>query len=210
MLREIKFVKTKRDAMKILLRYRDNLSTGPDPAEKMRLRFFLGKQLKRVWGLHFEEKHPADRLPVGVPRPTPKPDSEPYFVAVYPGHEGYRFIPLVTHGNKIQCSVEIRYGRWRSGGGARIFDNGDLDARLKALLDGLSAPAKGNTLDFSRVLPEHQSNTCYVLTEDDRLIDRVSVETFEILDAPKGQKEDNLETVFHVMVTLRPFSPLVV
>jgi hypothetical protein len=195
--------------MKILLRYRDNLRPQADPAQKMRLRFFLSNQLRRVWETHFEPKHPRAELPHSTANKLPKPNSPSYFHTVFDRYPTYRFIPLLTHGNKIRCHLSIRYGRWRTGGLARVLDNGDLDARLKVLFDGLSVPQL-DQLDFSAIRAEHQANECFVLAEDDRLIESLDVETFEILDAPPGgEQRDEHETVFHIMATLTPFVEIV-
>jgi hypothetical protein len=189
--------------MRILLRYRDNLPAKADSADKTRLRFFLSRQFKRVWETHFEKRHPLDKLPVDKARKLPSDDCKPYFVTEM---DGYRFVPLVSHGNRIHCQVAIRYGRWRTGGMAQVLDSGDLDGRIKALLDGLSIPNPGqSSVDVSKVQPDHLANTCFVLAEDDRLIERVEIETFDILDSPPGKAQDKLETVFHVMVTLTSF-----
>ncbi|HEV8348219.1 MAG TPA: hypothetical protein VGQ16_16700 [Vicinamibacterales bacterium] len=194
--------------MKLLLRYRDNLPASAGPAEKMQLRFFLSRQLRRVWENYFEAKHPLGQLPRAKPTKLPAANSLPYFMTVFDDEPSYRFVPLVTHGNKIRCRLSIRYGRWRTGGAAQLLDNGDIDARLKVLFDGLSIP-QANQLNFSKVHLEHQTDTCFVLAEDDRLIESVEIGTFEILDAPKGQKEDNLETVFHIQASLKPFVDVV-
>lgn len=68
-----------------------------------------------------------------------------------------------------------------------LVNKGDIDNRLKTLLDALSAPAQPTQVsDEMRVTTEE--NPMHVLLEDDSLITRMNVETERLLAPPSADE----------------------
>ena len=95
---------------------------------------------------------------------------------------GYHWIPIVTRANGLTCEVEIVLNRRSEPG--EIFvtgdDGGDLDNRLKILLDGLRIPLSVKECPGNLYGPGLQSNGQWLerisLLEDDSLISKITIE----------------------------------
>jgi hypothetical protein len=80
---------------------------------------------------------------------------------------------------------------------------GDIDNRLKTLLDALRIPEA--TENYSKRTPSAGEVPFFCLLEDDKLITKVSVETDRLLEAVNGQLIDPHDARILVNVTLRPY-----
>jgi len=87
------------------------------------------------------------------------------------------FVPLISKRNDLQCELEITFLRPQAPG-QLIGDGGDIDNRVKTLLDALSVPPPAQTEFFSRTGP---SQPIYCLLKDDGLVTKLSVETDRLL-----------------------------
>ena len=96
-----------------------------------------------------------------------------------------RTIPLVTDDAHLRAYISIKMLREDSDGGV-VNNTGDLDNRLKTLLDGLRGPVE-NDQGF---VPADLPDPLYCLLEDDRLISGFSVETGPLLMPPLKQTPD--------------------
>jgi len=92
----------------------------------------------------------------------------------------WRFVPLVTRELDLWCGLDILF--LRSGKSGSLLKRGDLDGRLKTLLDALAMPDQNQGYEKREQSPQ----PLYTLLEDDRLISKVSVETDELLEPPPG------------------------
>ena len=65
---------------------------------------------------------------------------------------------------------------------------GDIDNRLKTLLDALAMPSQPNALPASAT-PDSGETPFFCVLEDDKLITKVSVQTYSLL-APVGSSSE--------------------
>jgi hypothetical protein len=105
--------------------------------EKHSIRRFLHLQMKLLWETHPDLREYAARTVAQRDAPD-----IPYLDALAKIHEksGMRFIPLITADNGLVCELEILF--LRPGRPGQIVANqvGDLDNRMKVLLDALPIP----------------------------------------------------------------------
>lgn len=87
--------------------------------------------------------------------------------------------PLVTSRLNLHAEVDILLFR-RQARGALISNEGDLDNRLKTLVDGLRAPRVAQEARLAAIGDEVPS-PFYCLLEDDSLITRIGLESEQLL-----------------------------
>lgn len=112
----------------------------------------------------------------------------------------HRFAPLITPDNYNGCSLDILFLR-RDVPGGIVRHGGDIDNRLKTLLDGLRMPREAQEVDDQPQSADE--NPCFCLFSDDRYIDKISVTT-DMLLSPMENSESlhDVELVIHVMASL--------
>lgn len=168
-------------AMNITLVYRGSLpaSQGDDKksADKQRIRLEFSDQLRNLWA------------------------ADPYFIKVVGGQEfaeatlesrrlkptklhgsyafarvpvcGFRTLAIANTFNGLICHLNVTFLR-REDPGA-VVHGGDIDNRLKTLLDALRMPLHQNEVPAPQW--GHDEAMLYCLLEDDSLISRLSVDT---------------------------------
>jgi hypothetical protein len=83
-------------------------------------------------------------------------------------------VPLVRDTFALTCSLHILFLRQESPG--KVYQGGDLDNRLKTLLDALAVP------DSSQMISDNSiADPIYCLLENDRLVTGLSVRTERLL-----------------------------
>jgi hypothetical protein len=115
---------------------------------------------------------------------------------------GYRFMPMVTPGFELLCSLDILFLRPGERGG--VLQGGDIDNRLKTLFDALCLPVDGSGVG----LPREGEDPFYCLLLDDRLITHVAVET-DVLLQPVSQPENANDARLVITVRLDPYVPTI-
>lgn len=119
---------------------------------------------------------------------------------------GYRAVPLITRHNGLTCWLDITLKR-RSDPGDLIVngtDGGDLDNRLKLLLDALRMPLANNEVPAS-MWGHGEWLNC--LLEDDALISRIAIEAQRLTTSPaenEGPDYAEVDVVVDVK-SLRPW-----
>ncbi len=113
---------------------------------------------------------------------------------------GFNFVPLVTEELDLMCSLDILFLRPDRPGGA--VWGGDIDNRLKTLLDALRIPEAGE--DYTKITPASDEEPFFCLMEDDRLLTRVSVETDRLLEPISGNYSPH-DARLILTVRLRPY-----
>jgi hypothetical protein len=112
---------------------------------------------------------------------------------------GRRFAALISTGNDLICGLDIVLLR-RAPPGAVVRDGGDLDNRLKTLLDALRIPDVGQVpLDWQ---PSADENPLMCLLSDDKLVTSLSVTTDRLLD-PEVHGHRELEVALMILVTVK-------
>jgi len=89
--------------------------------------------------------------------------------------KGISFLPLVRDRTALRCALKIFFLRNEPPGG--IYTNGDIDNRLKTLLDALSVPQHDEQV-------VQCASPMYCLLEDDNLITAIDVQTHRRLAGP--------------------------
>jgi hypothetical protein len=196
-------------------------SPKPEPLSehKFKVRRQFHGQLKRLWETNriltsymVDPKKTADTLRHPA---VPKLSSDDMFgvdegslITLHDSLYGqyrrndFNFIPLVTERLQTLCSISILFLR-RDNQVGSVFHKGDIDNRIKTLIDGLTMPGVPN--QFGNNVPQAGEDPFYCLLEDDRLISHIDAEADVLLDPPKpGEIDDNWVRAI-VTVELRPY-----
>jgi hypothetical protein len=157
------------------------------PWEKHAIRGFLSSQLKNLW-----ETHPALKTyghktveidDYDRPVCPPKPFLE--HLADWHKVEGIGIIPIATEANGLVCSLDVLLLRPQFHG---VMISGDIDNRLKTLIDALTKPKPGQLRKESGDPPD--PNPMYCLLEDDKLITGLAVKVDRLLYSMDGNQDD--------------------
>lgn len=116
----------------------------------------------------------------------------------------YRFVPLVRDELSLLCSLDILFLR-RDAPGSGIISAGDIDNRIKTLIDTLRAPRSPNELVEEDQTPEPDDDPMFCLLEDDSQVTRLSVEGDVLLDPPTNDEADQRRVKLVITVELRPY-----
>jgi hypothetical protein len=103
------------------------------------------------------------------------------------------FHPLVRETLALNCGLKILFLRREARG--RVYQGGDLDSRVKTLLDGLSIPQPNAPNDDDVSI----GNPVYCLLEDDCLVTGIEVRSEQLLSA-ETQSETYVRLVIEVDV----------
>lgn len=118
-------------------------------------------------------------------------------------HNGFNFLPLVGSvfdGVGTACSIDILFLR-RDDPGKIISGGGDIDNRLKVLMDALKMPKIGELP--SNATPDEGESPFFCLVEDDSLVTEIKVTTDRLLTPRTGDEhENNVHLVIHVRTQL--------
>jgi hypothetical protein len=213
-LKDDPFTDWKRDTVQFRLTYEGPLvaetSKGrkvPGRADdKQFIRKKIHPQLRRLWREH----------PFLAKADSPMPAARPGFKAVEFGRPkmstaeiaknnamfGYEFVPLVRSDQEILCSIDILVLRPHPAGSP--LHDGDLDNRLKTLIDGLQRPRTADQLGPSYQAPDADERPFFVLLENDSLVSKISVEADTLLEAlPNSYGVNDARVV--ITVRLQPF-----
>jgi hypothetical protein len=109
--------------------------------------------------------------------------------------KGQEFVPLIYRAGEVACQLDITWLRREKAGG--IVMGGDIDNRLKILFDGLRMPQSESELGPP---PPTENERRFVLLEDDKLITRLSVSTYQLLEPQADEKPGNVDLLLHVLV----------
>jgi hypothetical protein len=108
---------------------------------------------------------------------------------------GIGFIPLMTEPNGLVCSLDILFLRPERPGSI-LESAGDIDNRIKTLIDALRVPSDGSEMK-RREGDEPDPNPMYCLLQDDKLITSLKVEADRLLFT-RGQSEHEAILIIHV------------
>lgn len=115
---------------------------------------------------------------------------------------GYSFLPLVRDEWQLLCSLDILFLRRDIPGS--VISAGDIDNRLKTLIDALRRPRNALELVGSEV-PREGETPFYCLLEDDKQVSGLKVETDTLLDPPTPEAADQRRVRVVITVELRPY-----
>ena len=173
--------------MEFRLYYRGGLRANGSAGEKQRIRRSFHPQLKRLWE-----------------QPRPPGFFKTWFVnnqAEGVINRSRRVVgnfvcmPLVSESVNLAAELDILFLRPQQPGSI-INSAGDIDNRLKTLLDALRIPKPAELTATD--IPSSEENPLFCLLEDDILVTRIAVTTDRLLDADERSTEVVL--VIHVLL----------
>ena len=153
----------------------------PKAEHKNQLRRAFHEQMARLWiedrALKTFQEYPSAFGLAG----SLGDQQMPMDVLLSHAHEtcGRRFVPLVRKGWHLSCRLAILFLRHDPPGA--LIKAGDIDNRIKVLLDGLRMPKESNEM-VGLTHDEGKTAPFYCLMEDDDLITAFSVETDRLLE----------------------------
>lgn len=115
---------------------------------------------------------------------------------------GYRFVPLVRESTFLLCGLDVLFLR-RDFPGGGVISAGDIDNRVKTLIDALRKPK--SAAELSGIQPGQDENPFFCLLEDDSQVSSLSVEADRLLAPPSGKESQASQVRIVVTVTLRPY-----
>ena len=114
----------------------------------------------------------------------------------------YNFVPMVWKlKHPPECSLDILLLQRHSPG--KPIHAGDIDNRLKTILDALRIPSERQELPDSAT-PEPDEDPFFCLLEDDRLITHLSVETDQWFEPTKDGGASPNEALVIIRVSIEP------
>ena len=114
----------------------------------------------------------------------------------------FNFTPMVWYlKGTLHCSLDILFLR-RDVRGSASSSAGDIDNRLKTLLDALTIPSKQQLPNG--VTPRQDQEPFYCLFEDDCLVTHLSVEMDQWLAPQEGGGSKSREALVIVNVNVEP------
>lgn len=172
--------------------------------EKHALRRHFHEQMKRLWETHAALKTYAART-VSIDDNGQRLNPERPFlenIAHAFSRAGIGFIPLATAANGLVCQLDILLLR-PEGPGQIIGSAGDIDNRIKTLVDALRIPSDMGEMK-KKLGDEPDPNPMYCLMQDDKLITRLTVTTDRLL-FPEGDSKH--EAMLLIKVTTAQIDP---
>ncbi len=155
--------------MEFRLTYRGPLKGNAVTVEdKQHLRRSFHAQLKHLWTLEPLKSRPELLMDQNVT------------VSVIFARGGFKFAPLITERLYLHVELEILFLRPEPKGFI-VTRGGDIDNRLKTLLDGLRMPRNSQELPNGDK-PNENETPFFCLLEDDSLVTSVSVSTDHLLE----------------------------
>jgi hypothetical protein len=158
-----------------------------NPRSQQAIREALHPQLVELW------KHEPLRDRSDLLKPAGATE-----ISVLVERSGQFYAALVHDNLHLTAELDVLLLRPESAAGPIV--RGDIDNRLKTLLDALSAPAHAQQVPEG-ARPTSADDPLYTLLQDDRLITRVTVETDRLL-APVTEEDWN-RVVIGVTVKVR-------
>jgi hypothetical protein len=167
--------------MLFTLHYRGQLRPNAKPLHKHELRQHFRRQLAQYW-----KQAPLSYFPKFL-EPAPADKTE---LSVLVEKNGFTFAPLVSEQLHLVAELDVDI-LWPQKPGAIITAGGDIDNRLKTLLDSLRMPSNPSDLPPGTV-PDGEETPFFCLLEDDSLVSRLNVRTDRLLEPVQSDAEVDL------------------
>jgi hypothetical protein len=209
-----------RNVLRFHLVYSGPLSASGNKSkleEASQIRAALSPQIKHLWDTH----HSLQVLKMEGARP---PQNVGMTVAMGPGgrasprqmlNMGYvdlipallindkPFVPLVRRSLDLNCEIDILFLRQQDPG-ELISQGGDIDNRIKTLLDALRLPDKDE--DARAPTPVSKEGCIFTLMESDTLVSRLNIDTDRLL-FPQTEKPNEVHLVIEITLNVLRVGP---
>lgn len=160
--------------MEFRLIYQGPLRANGSPTDKQGVRRAFHPQLRELWNqLPLKE---LTRPPKNFLDPTPGPGRTSLVQTI----TSFQFVPLVSERLNLIAQLEITLLRPEQPGSI-VTKGGDIDNRLKTLLDALRMPKTTSELPVGDT-PQAGETPFFCLLEDDALVTSISITTDRLLD----------------------------
>ena len=164
--------------MEFTLHYRGPLKSNRGPDDKLVLRRHFHTQLAALW----------NQAPLAAFRQKLLDSTHaPAALNVLTPIQGFNFAPLVAAKLRLVAELDISLLRPEPPG-QLVNQGGDIDNRLKTLLDSLTVPSSPNALP-QNAQPMEAENPFFCLLEDDNLITRIGVTSDRLLEPTSNPSE---------------------
>jgi hypothetical protein len=163
--------------MEFRLVYEGPLRANGAASEKQTLRRHFHPQLQRLWNQQPLKEHEADSVH-SIPTARPPPGERPGLLHAV---RGFDFVPLVTTRWHLVTELDVLFLRPQPPG-SLIVHGGDIDTRMKTLLDALQMPHPNQVSNEDR--PAEAERPFFCLLENDALVTKLSVTTDQLLMPP--------------------------
>ncbi len=185
--------------MKFILTYKGDLlaTTRGVSSDKQAIRRYIHPQLKNLWELEPLKSRRADLVD--------RYNGNQNEIQLSKNVSKFRFVPLVSsrsHWDMV-AKLDILFLR-PSAPGDLIRNGGDLDNRIKLLIDGLRVPSE-QELPVGEV-PQDDEDPFFVLLEDDALVVSFGVETETLLQSNLTTSQQYVELIIRVEMAPRKSS----
>ena len=197
--------------MEFTLRYEGRLTDAEARDQKHSLREHFHEQLREIWRSHnalSKINRSGLRRPVpsaddrfDLPRPLVQTDREALSAYLF-RHEvsGITFIPLITYPMEAHCYLSMRMGR-PTRPGSILFGRGDLDNRIKILIDALRMPHQVTELPDGAF----GDREMFCLLADDNLVTRLVITSYRLLS---GYTSD-ADVAIDIDVAIKPITAMI-
>jgi hypothetical protein len=169
------------------LTYRGLLRANGSSADKQQIRRKIHQQMKVLW----QQLPLSDTAKYLTDPPAPQGS-----IALIRPLSGFRFAPLVSPDFALIAELRITFLRPEEPG-SLITQGGDIDNRLKTLLDALRMPKVASELPAGDS-PQGEENPFFCLLEDDNLVTKISVNTDRLLEPVDNPSEVLL--IIHIQI----------
>jgi hypothetical protein len=180
---------------------KDPLQNQPEPLaeHKQSLRRKFHPQIKRLW-----ETTPMlqARWPVFPASNVPSLSAGQSDLGAQYSKNGWRYYPLVREHPSLSCWLDILM--LRADRPAGVVYAGDIDNRIKTLIDGLRVPRSINELGGDNK-PRDGEDPFFCLLADDSLVTKLTVETDALLEPFEGRQMEPNDVRLLVTVRLHPY-----
>lgn len=169
--------------MKFTLYYRGPLKANAGPAEKHAIREVLHAQLRDLW-----EHTPLSHMKLKLLDPNRRPNVAPGGNNVLFEVDGHQFGCIICSRLHTTPILDITLLRPEKPG-SLLKQSGDIDNRLKTLLDALTIPPHPSALPSS-FAPGPDQKPFFCLLEDDGLVTGLSVRTHRWLNPDAASRSE--------------------
>lgn len=156
--------------MRFTLYYRGDVPSKGNVEEKHTIRREFHAQLKDLW----------TRPPLSGCIRLLDPPSDVGELSLLRRVRDFTFAPLVAEHVGLIAELDVLL-LWKARPGSIITTGGDIDNRLKTLLDALKVPTEKKDL-ADDMFPRPDETPFFCLLNDDRLVTRLNVETDRLLE----------------------------
>jgi len=151
--------------MEFTLYYQGKLRANGTAEEKHTIRQYFHRQLRELWNQRPLSEWQHFLNPKGA-------------ISIISQVGPFQFAPLVS--SRIDLLADLEITMLRPGQPGIISHGGDIDNRLKTLLDALKVPEQSALP--KRATPGGDEQPFFCVVEDDRLITGISIKTDRLLD----------------------------